>query len=330
MTHDAEYYAYRVGGVLTTLMSILSIFGACFVIRKSYKNKKMDTEDRDFLVNDYVLYMSMWDLITHILTLFYWSQVGFNLHWVSHWPDSICSFCGFMIQLSIISAASWQICIAINLFRLMNGAPNDKLKMKTCCKIGKFKVLNIHLYIWIWSLLASFIPITHYGFTNNPESSEGFVKFECWINESGKEFTIILYIVLSIYIIISLVIFCYIACKKCNCISSDDNRTLPVQKILEAFTTICFIVYIFPTIERFYELYNAPWVGLVILHNIALGSIGFGNFIIWIYYYPKYVQQLNQQSLSSLQSNSSVGSYRMLMDHRYQGNNIQNNTINVC
>ena len=113
--------------------------------------------------------MSICDLCSHIMTLLYWSTVGFNYgnSWISSLPFEICWCMGLIFQFSLISSATWSFAIAINLFRLMKGAAPYDLASECeteyiCCKKN-------HIIIWSLSIICSLIPITNYGLTQNPE-----------------------------------------------------------------------------------------------------------------------------------------------------------------
>eukprot|EP01083_Nonionella_stella_P154590 498353_1 len=278
---------YRITGIVTFIISLFSIVGATYLIRAISKNKRLDTANRDFLLNDYVLYLSMWDVVFHTLLGSYWFSVGFNIDY--HWDDDnshFCKFFGFLTQISIISSATWSFFIVINLFRLMNGSHDQDLKAKTLCVIRTCNVKHNHVIVWIVALTCSFIPIQHYGPTENPEKKEGIHSYECWIVDQWHQLT--LYAPLALYIACSAFVFLWIGCRRCGIVSQGDVRAyIHLENQLLSFSVLFFVVYLFPTIERIWALVAGhPQIVFVVLHHVLLSMIGFGNFLIWKYVFP--------------------------------------------
>eukprot|EP01083_Nonionella_stella_P154589 498351_1 len=287
MSHpDRDHYAvYRVTGIVTFTISLFSIFGASYLIRAISKKKRLDAENRDFLLNDYVLYQSIWDLVFHTLLGCYWFSIGFNIdyHWNEH--QYLCSCLGFLVQISNISSATWFFFIVVNLFRLMNGSRDNNLKAKTLCVIATLNIKHNHVIVWIIAVTCSLIPIQHYGPTNKPEVSYGIDAYECWIVDERYQLTI--YGPLALYIACSAFVFVWIGCRRCGIVIHGDRRTMHLENQLLAFSVLFFIVYLFPTIEGLWALVTGhPQIVFVVLHHVFLSFIGFGNFLIWKYIFP--------------------------------------------
>eukprot|EP01084_Bolivina_argentea_P013895 26020_1 len=289
-------HVYRVTGIITSILAILSICGALWLIITSYRKKKNDKENRDFLVNDYVFYMSIWDLLNSSIILLYWSAVGFDFSW--HWENhqEVCKILGFIFQLSFVSGVTWSFFIVVNLFRLLAGATNDDLKSKIWLERGKCKIMNNHVIVWTVAIILSLIPITHYGEANLQEK----LHYECWIHDKGFQMT--LYIPLSVYLITTFYIFCWIGCRKCNLVPKGDTRAEPLQNKLFAFSVLFFSIYLFPTMARIWDFINngnTPIV-FVVLHHILVSCIGLGNFLVWIVIYPIALQTQESEMLISV------------------------------
>eukprot|EP01083_Nonionella_stella_P318387 1163471_1 len=294
----STYDVYRITGIVTFFLSLLSIFGASYLVTAVIQKKRLDPDNRDFLVNDYVLYLSAWDVLTHVLTALYWFSIAFghDYKWINH--PYLCPILGFIFQLSLISSATWSFFIVINLFRLMNGVRDKDLKAKTLCVVRNLKIKHNHVIVWLVACICTLTPLGHYGPTDNPEKQYGMDAYECWITDQSFQMT--LYVPLVLYITTSAYVFCWITCRRCGLLPPGDARTGPLENQLFAFSVLFFAVYLFPTINRFWGILDGhPPIALVVLHHILLSFIGFGNFLIWKYIFHIFTMKIRdkQQSL---------------------------------
>eukprot|EP01084_Bolivina_argentea_P016086 30142_1 len=273
---------YQVTGVFTIILSLLSICGASWIIRKAY-HKRKDKNNADFIVNDYVFYMSICDLIASVQILFYWSSVAFDSEWIEAWPFGLCWISALIFQFVLISSATWSFFIAVNLVRLMafKASPTD-LKYESDITICSIPIKWNHIIVWSISIITSLIPVTDYGFTPNAEEKEGFAQYECWIEDSWYQMC--LYGLIFVYVGITICILSWILMSKImsKLINSDEEGHKNVQNRLAAYSLFFAIVWLFPLITRSHGLAGADTpVGLVVMHHLLLASVGFGNCIIW-------------------------------------------------
>ena len=164
---------FQTVAMITTTLSTISIICATLIIITASKRKKKDKENEDYLVNDYVLYMSMCDLCVHIIALIYYSAVAAKSDWISKWHISICWIVGFIFQFSLISSSTWSFAIAMNLFWLINGSDPDKLIPKSVNMGCNIYIKRHKVYILLISLICTLIPCADYGFTPNDEQRFG-------------------------------------------------------------------------------------------------------------------------------------------------------------
>eukprot|EP01083_Nonionella_stella_P174480 604979_1 len=295
-----DFHIYKITGIVTFVISLLSIFGASYLIITISKKKRSDAGNRDFLLNDYVLYLSVWDVVYHSLYGSFLFSVGFHIDY--HWSDHVylCSLFGFLLQLSCVSSATWSFFIVINLFRLLNGARDKDLKAKTLCVIRTFRVKHNHVIVWLVAAICTLLPLGHYGLTHNPERTYGIYPYECWIVDAKYHWA--LYGPLAFYIVCSAFVFLWIGCRRCGIAPHGDARNKALENQLLSFSVLFFIVYLFPTIDRIWSLVaKYPRIAFVVLHNTLLSTIGFGNFLIWKFIFPlktNSIQEIEQSFLS--------------------------------
>eukprot|EP01084_Bolivina_argentea_P312251 540583_1 len=272
---------YQVVGVCTMILSFFSALGACYIIYTAYQKRK-DKQNRDFIVNDYVYYMSWCDLCGAIQVLLYWSAVGFDSSWMAQWPFGLCWVSAFIFQFVLVSSATWNFFIAINLVRLMafKASPMDlKYESDIECIAGRKLKWN-HVIVWGISLIATLVPVTSYGYTPNAEEAYGFDEYECWIEH--KDYQLCLYAFIFVYVGLTICILFWIVLGKFDIVGSSTAGTQPIQNRLAAYSLLFVIVWIFPLIARSYKFagwVTPPW--LVVMHHLLLASVGIGNCLIW-------------------------------------------------
>eukprot|EP01083_Nonionella_stella_P224926 800195_1 len=271
---------YQITGVLTMTLSFLSIMGASYIIHTAYQKRK-DKQNRDFIVNDYVFYMSFCDLIAAIQVLLYWSAIAFDSSWMASWPHGLCWISGFIFQFVLVGSATWNFFIAINLVRLMafQASPLD-LKYESdhtiCGNIVKWN----HVIVWTVALIASLIPVTAYGFTTNAEAKAGFDQYECWIDNTNYQ--LCLYLLIFIYVGITICILFWILLGKFGIVNSSSYGTEFIENRLAAYSLLFVIVWIFPLIARCYGFAGIETpTFFVVMHHLLLASVGIGNCFIW-------------------------------------------------
>eukprot|EP01084_Bolivina_argentea_P251043 420882_1 len=276
---------YHIVAVFATVLSATSILGSSWIIRAACNRRRRDMRyrieeyRRNYIVSDYVLYMSICDVCVHVMTLLYYSAVAAQSSWIQNVGENLFPICwifGFIYQFSLISSATWSFAIALNLWWLMQGAEIDELIPEEWNIFYGIKVKKHKVIITYFALLCSCIAFGDYGLTPNQDDIVGG-KYECWMKHTGYQMT--LYGPVSIYILVAFGIFCKIILSKCQCLKSGNS----IQNKLVLYTALFSFVWVWPCINRYwgFSKTSSPHWGIVAMHHILLSSIGLGNFFIW-------------------------------------------------
>eukprot|EP01084_Bolivina_argentea_P197213 337998_1 len=123
------------------------------------------------------------------------------------------------------------------------------------------------------------------------QNAYGYVGAWCWISNKGVHFHhwrwLCYYGPLQPVIILSIIVYAMIFYElkqftKTSKLKSKSDDLLKMYQKLKYFPAILLISFAFPTIRRFYQVFEpeAPfWLGL--LHTIGSGSYGFLNAVLY-------------------------------------------------
>eukprot|EP01084_Bolivina_argentea_P251507 421837_1 len=276
--------AYRIVCGLGVVISIISVFSSAYILISWWKLKKLKKND---LLNDYVAYMSIFDLYSILLRGIYLTSPTFNGTFMSQAPTALCKILGFSHQLSVICMTTWNFIIAaFILLPLTVGKPMFKI-IKHRCKHIIFLIFITFIFV-----LIPFIN-NGYGLTDNGASQYGLSKYECWIS-NNKDF-ISVYGPIAFYYVFSIGLLLW----SVLCGFEHKEELLKLKSQLIWYTSIFVVVWTMPIINRFYGFFtNKTSYGLTYMTIISIHSVGFANAIVWYHYMKPSVVDVQNPAVS--------------------------------
>eukprot|EP01084_Bolivina_argentea_P235418 396159_1 len=169
--------SYQIVSIITVLVSLGSICSSLYIISSW---RKLEIKQKNDLIHDYVMYMSICDLLFVLLRGIYLTNPAFKWTFMSNTPITLCEMLGGCLQLFAICSATWNFIISVGvLLPLFYGINIVQTIVK---KQNKF----IHcVIVALITLTIVLIPsVTNaFGFTDNNASHYGLSKYECWIKK---------------------------------------------------------------------------------------------------------------------------------------------------
>eukprot|EP01084_Bolivina_argentea_P251504 421833_1 len=170
--------SYRFVSGITVVISAISVLSSSYIIISWRRLAKLKQND---LLNDYVAFMSIFDLLLVLLRGIFVSNPAFKWTFISETSTMLCRFIGGFHQLSAICATTCNFVIAA--FILL-----PTIKQTSMYRISTFRKCHF-IFIAVITIIVVVIPIMNngYGLTDNGASQYGLSKYECWIS-NNKDF----------------------------------------------------------------------------------------------------------------------------------------------
>eukprot|EP01084_Bolivina_argentea_P299649 516524_1 len=263
-------FSYRFICGTAVVFTVISVCASVYILLSWKKLKKMKQSD---ILNDYVAYMSVFDIVNLSQRAVYLSNPTFKWQFMSQASNKFCKILGGLLQFTGMCEITWNFIIAaFILLPIIIGQPMYKVVNR--------KILHF-MFILVVTCITTLLPALNdgYGFTDNNDSHYGFSKYECWI-ENSNDF-ISLYAVYTFYILFSIILLVWsVLCR------FSGDRSLALLRSQLIWYTVVFVCGGAPQImNRIYAYFtDENSIALLYLGTISFSFIGFANALIWYHY----------------------------------------------
>ena len=270
--------AYQPFWISVFILSILSLISS-FVVIITYiiLLKKYNAQRKK--IKDYVWILSFPQAYLMFNIIIESSNPAFGMNWYSNMVNEsmMCWLLAFLRQFGLTFGLAAEICIAMGiLLPTINNIGGHELD----------KRVKFHKVFTITSaLVLSLLPLNAYGLTDAGSDEYGIEYYMCWISRDKKEYLLVYYIPLGLYMICCFCVFIYYVylkyCKK-QIMEQQENIN---QMII--YTGIYVIQWIPAILTRIYNVHSngSMHVIMVSIFWIFVSSIGVSNMLVWIWYF---------------------------------------------
>eukprot|EP01084_Bolivina_argentea_P313663 543194_1 len=272
--------AYRVVSGTACILSLTSVIGSGYLLRTWYRKK--DTEkNEDKLLDEYIAYMSLPELLFALLFFIFYTNPTMNWHWMSEIPSNICILLGAFNQFLCISTTTLNFGLSLFIFLpIINGTSIRIIEQR------KF----IHLIlVFCISLVCTIIPFfgNHYGLCDDGANKYNLASYTCWINDKNASYYLCLYLPAAIYVLFAFCLMIYSRFMTNN----EYYKTLIDQ--LTWYTIAFIFVWFAGILERIHNTIMGTTTPFWLLSTriICEASIGTVRAIIWRRYLTKEEKQ---------------------------------------
>ena len=266
-------------GTITASLAILSTLAACYIVISAIRflryvksNPHADWLKDPLVFVKVVLSMSVCDVIFEFIES--WQELSAAsediLAWLNEgYSNTACIIKGYFLEYFTVASASWNFILVLILLQIL-------LFRTNLTKISS-NLKYYHLFVWLFSLIASTIPLFYqkYGYVTNQNEN---YWIQCAINDS--KFRLFIYAPIAFYMLFAIGLLLYYVYLR-YVYRKTKIGNLSMQIVY--FTIMFVIVWIFPLLDRIYDIHkfktNSGKVAW--LHDIGRASVGLSNALVW-------------------------------------------------
>eukprot|EP01084_Bolivina_argentea_P264206 447456_1 len=287
--------SYRILYGISLIVSVVSFIGSSCIIWSWYQKKQ--TRQKNDILNDYVAYMSIADLIFIFEGIVFISNPTFKWQFVSEFPDLLCGIIGASYNFCAICTATWNFVIVTFLLLPM-------IRGHYQYEISKHKRYHFIFIFTICSICVILPFLTSnegaYGLTDNGAEKYGLSKFQCFM--INREDYICLYVFIIFYFIWSIVVLLYTIY-----IYKKDKTIQKLTSRLFWYSVAFIFVWSGAIFDRFYsQITGEISFILICYHWFSNHCIGWCNALVWYSYInftPDTEHQKDYQSIRNENDN---------------------------
>ena len=267
-------------------LGIIQIIGGASIICDGHiiytwgKYRKSDEIDNvKKKLCDYIAWISLTDLLFHLNNMLYGLFAAFGNPFPNIIGDNFCVFMGFLNQFVDICSLTFTFGLVIFIFLPLIYSDSIMLVLdnRSLCNFENSNYLII-LFISLGCSVPLFF-INGYGYSDPGTNKYGLHKFQCWI-VSGTNYYLFLYIPVSIYIVISVILICIISFGWLkSCYKSIENTISWTSKQCVVYLSLFVLSWTFLCVNRFVSYDNdseSPFALIVISWCLV-------RYLIYIY-----------------------------------------------
>eukprot|EP01084_Bolivina_argentea_P251503 421832_1 len=283
--------SYRIVSGIGLVVSFVSMCSSIYILTAWHRLKKLKQND---LLNNYVAYMSVFDLLQALYTGTYLSNPTFKLTFISDAPTKVCQILGGFLQFINICMTTWNFVIAaFILLPIIIG--------QSMFRIRKQKYLHF-IFISVMAFVCVLVPAINdgYGLRDNAATVYGLSKYECWIVNERDVFC--LYGPVTFYILFSIVLLVWSIYKFGN-----NNALSPLLSKLMWYTAVFILFWLPEIVNRIYTSFSdSTSIPLMYLQMLTWNSYGWANAMVWYHYMKPVDVEPNEIDSHTLLGNDSV------------------------
>lgn len=264
-------------GVASASLGLVSSVAATYIVvsacRFSYglSHVRNATLNRTIFLVNLIKWMSCCDIVFGLITGTQYLSVAsestfrdFN----GKLPTGWCVFKAFVLQFCSVASVSWNFIIGFTLLCHLY----YRMDLEQIALYNKY----YHIFVWYSASFGAIIPLSFnaLGYVTNSDGN----KFECWINVDIYQMCA--YGPIGLYLIFAILLLCYCVYLRFG----RQQQMINLTERLIYFTIVFVAVWIFPFIDRIYNIFfgddeKHKW--LAYLHDLGFASVGLLNALVW-------------------------------------------------